>query len=95
VGLDSFFDVVVGLESCARHKPDPEPVRIALGRLGIAPNTAVFVGDSPHDMTAGRAAGVRTVAALWGPFSRAQLARSEPDHYIERMPELLAIVGGG
>ena len=91
VGLDGFFDVVVGLESCTRHKPDPEPVRIALGRLGIRPGAAAFVGDSPHDMTAGRAAGVTTVAAMWGPFSRAQLAHSEPDYYIERMSELLAV----
>jgi pyrophosphatase PpaX len=95
VGLDGFFDVVVGLESCDRHKPDPEPVRIALDRLGARPEDAAFVGDSPHDMAAGRAAGVTTIAALWGPFSRGQLAASEPDYYIERMGELVPIVGGG
>jgi pyrophosphatase PpaX len=94
VGLDGLFDVVVGLESCTRHKPDPEPVRVALDRLGARPNDAAFVGDSPHDMTAGRAAGVTTIAALWGPFTRAQLAPSEPDYYIERMGELMSIVGG-
>ncbi len=92
VGLDGFFDVIVGLESCKRHKPDPEPVRTALDRLGISPEAAAFVGDSPHDMAAGRAAGVVTVAALWGPFTRAQLAASDPDHYIGRMGELLAIL---
>jgi pyrophosphatase PpaX len=94
VGLDGFFDVVVGLESCTRHKPDPEPVRFALERLGVRPSDAAFVGDSPHDMAAGRAAGVATIAALWGPFSRAQLAHSDPDYYIERMGELIPIVGG-
>jgi pyrophosphatase PpaX len=93
VGLDGFFDVIIGLESCKRHKPDPEPVHIALERLGISPDAAAFVGDSPHDMVAGKAAGVTTIAALWGPFTRAQLAPSEPDHYIERMSGLLAIVG--
>jgi pyrophosphatase PpaX len=93
VGLDGFFDVVVGLESCTRHKPDPEPVRVALDRLGVRPEDAAFVGDSPHDMAAGRDAGVITVAALWGPFSRTQLASSEPDYYIERMGELIPIVG--
>jgi pyrophosphatase PpaX len=93
VGLDGFFDVVVGLESCTRHKPDPEPVRTALDRLGLPPEAAAFVGDSPHDMAAGRAAGVTTVAALWGPFTRAQLASSEPDYYIGRMGELISIVG--
>jgi pyrophosphatase PpaX len=92
VGLDGFFDVIVGLESCSRHKPDPEPVHIALERLAVAPECAVFVGDSPHDMSAGRAAGVTTVAALWGPFSRAQLAPSEPDYYIERVTELVRIL---
>lgn len=93
VGLEGVFDVIVGLESCTRHKPDPEPVRIALERLGVEPEAAAFVGDSPHDMAAGRAAGVTTIAALWGPFSRAQLAASEPDYYIRRMSELLEIVG--
>ena len=93
VGLDGFFDVVVGLESCTRHKPDPEPVHIALDRLGLPPESAAFVGDSPHDMSAGRAAGVTTIAALWGPFTRDQLAVSGPDYYIERMGELLPIVG--
>ena len=93
VGLDDYFDVVVGLESCTRHKPDPEPVQIALERLGVPPDAAAFVGDSPHDMAAGRAAGVTTIAALWGPFSRGQLAASEPNYYIERMSELLPIVG--
>jgi pyrophosphatase PpaX len=93
VGLDGFFDVVVGLESCTRHKPDPEPVRVALDRLGVRAENAAFVGDSPHDMAAGRAAGVTTIAALWGPFNRTQLAPSEPDYYIERMGELLLIVG--
>jgi phosphoglycolate phosphatase-like HAD superfamily hydrolase len=45
-------------------------------------------------MAAGRAAGVTTIAALWGPFSRAQLAASEPDYYIERMGELAGVLDG-
>ena len=95
VGLDGFFDVIVGLESCTRHKPDPEPVHVALDRLGAQAKDAAFIGDSPHDIAAGRAAGVTTIAALWGPFSRAQLAPSEPDYYIERMGDLLRVVGSG
>ena len=63
-GLRDFIDVVIGADSTARHKPDPEPVRVALERLGSATSEAVFVGDSPHDIAAGNAAGVLTVAAL-------------------------------
>jgi pyrophosphatase PpaX len=95
VGLGSQFDVIVGCDSCDRHKPDPEPVRFALERLGYAPEDAVFVGDSVHDMLAGNAAGVTTIAALWGPFSREDLVATNPRFYLDRMadlPTLLATI---
>ena len=98
VGLGQHFDVVVGCDSCERHKPDPEPVLMALDRLGYEPENAVFVGDSVHDMLAGNAAGVTTIAALWGPFSREDLAASNPGHYLERivdLPTLLASIQSG
>lgn len=97
VGIDRFIDVVVGCDSTARHKPDPEPVLHALDRLGYAPHEAVFIGDSVHDMNAGNAAGVATVAALWGPFRRDQLEPSKPKHWLERvagLPALLHAIGG-
>ena len=92
VGLGAHFDVIIGCDSCQRHKPDPEPVHIALERLSYRPDDAVFVGDSIHDMEAGRAAGVATVAALWGPFTREDLAASRPDHFLERMADLPAVL---
>ena len=92
VGLDHFFPVVVGYDDTARHKPDPEPVRVALSRLGVSPDDAVFVGDSPHDILSGNAADVMTIAALWGPFDRETLADARPDHFIECMAELPGVL---
>ena len=92
VGLDHFFPVVVGYDDTARHKPDPEPVRVALSRLGVSPDDAVFVGDSPHDILAGNGADVMTIAALWGPFDREILADARPDHFIECMAELPGVL---
>ena len=92
VGLDHFFPVVVGYDDTARHKPDPEPVRVALSRLGVSPDDAVFVGDSPHDILAGNGADVMTIAALWGPFDRETLADARPDHFIECMAELPGVL---
>jgi pyrophosphatase PpaX len=92
VGIMQYFETIVGCDSCGRHKPHPEPVLTALERLGYEPSEAVFVGDSVHDMEAGNAAGVLTVAALWGPFSRDQLAISAPSRYIERIGELLQVL---
>ncbi|HJU90474.1 MAG TPA: HAD-IA family hydrolase [Gemmatimonadaceae bacterium] len=91
-GLAEYMDVVVGVESCERHKPDPEPVHVALRALDARPGDAIFVGDSPHDITSGNAAGVITVAALWGPFSRETLAAARPTHFIEHIRDLPSLI---
>jgi len=92
VGIGSCFDVIIGCDTTTRHKPHPEPVLVALERLDREPGEAVFVGDSVHDIAAGNAAGVATVAALWGPFSREILAPSAPMHYLERIADLPALL---
>jgi pyrophosphatase PpaX len=92
VGLLASFDAIVTFEETTRHKPLPDPVWLACARLGVAPTHALFVGDSPHDMYAGRAAGSRTAAALWGPFTRDELAPAHPDFYLGAFDELPQIV---
>jgi pyrophosphatase PpaX len=89
--LEDSFDVIVGADDVDRHKPDPAPVFAAVERLGADPATTIFVGDSPHDMAAGRAAGVRTGAALWGPFARAALEAHTPDYWLAKPEELLEL----
>ena len=91
-GLDAYLPVVIGADDTVRHKPDPEPVRVALARLGYPPGEAVFVGDSPHDVAAGRAAGVATVAACWGPFARAELEAAGADHFLDCLADLPALL---
>lgn len=90
--LTDHIDVVVGMDSTERHKPDPEPVLHALAILGATPSNAVFLGDSPHDIEAGNAAGVTSVAALWGPFSRRVLERASPAYLLEHIRELPALI---
>lgn len=51
-------DSVVGRDSVATHKPDPEPLLATLSELGVDPSEAVFVGDSPRDGTTAERAGV-------------------------------------
>jgi pyrophosphatase PpaX len=86
------MDTIVGCDGSTRHKPDPEPVQIALTRLGCPPGEAVFVGDSVHDIIAGNAAGVRTVAATWGAFKRSDLESASPSLYLDDVSALLGIV---
>jgi pyrophosphatase PpaX len=92
IGVEECFSAVVGIDATTRHKPDPEPVHFALGQLGVGASRAIFIGDSTHDMNAGRAAGVSTAAALWGPYSRTMLDATSPTYWLERMDELPPIV---
>jgi len=81
-GLDGYFDAFVTVDDVHDYKPHPAPVVEALARLQTTSRDAVFIGDSPHDVAAGRAAGVKTAVALWGPFSREELAREGPDYWL-------------
>jgi pyrophosphatase PpaX len=88
VGLARYMDTIVGCDSSSRHKPDPEPVRVALHRLGRAPEHAIFVGDSIFDITAGNAAGVKTIAVLWGAAKKDEFDSARPNAYISTSSEL-------
>ena len=90
--LASRLDAVVTVHDVQKGKPDPEPVFTALQWLGVEPGPEVlFVGDSPHDLVAGRAAGVLTAAAVWGPFTRAELEAEGPDHWLSELSDVLAL----
>ena len=93
IGVESCFGVVVGIDATTRHKPDPEPVHFALQALEEpTPTRAVFIGDSTHDMNAGRAAGVHTAAALWGPNAREALEPTSPDHWLTVYDDVRTVV---
>jgi pyrophosphatase PpaX len=92
-GITSHFPVIVTPEDVSNPKPHPDPVHFALEKLGVSAEEALFVGDSPHDMAAGRAAGTRTAAALWGPFPREVLLAERPDALLQRQEDVLALIG--
>jgi len=83
---------IVGADSCANAKPHPEPVLLALSRLGRPATEAVPVGDSPHDITAAKAAGAIAVGALWGACDRATLASAGSDHLLDHVRALPPLV---
>lgn len=92
MGLEGVMDVIIGADDVTKPKPDPEPVLLALERLGASADTAIFVGDSHHDIHSGRAAGVMTAGVTWGPFDRAHLEFAAPDFYCDTPAELLTLL---
>jgi len=91
LGLEAEFLVRVCADDVVQGKPHPEPVLKALSALDALPSDAIFIGDSDHDIQAGRRAGVETAAVSWGPFAREALEAAGPSHWIERPEELLRL----
>jgi pyrophosphatase PpaX len=91
-GLLPFVQAVVGADSCANAKPHPEPVLLALSRLGYPPSEAVLVGDSPHDVAAAKAAGAVAVGASWGACGREALAAAGADHVLDDVVQVPGLV---
>jgi len=91
VGLRDLVDLVVAADTVARCKPDPMPVHHALARLDRTPAEAVMIGDSNHDLAAGRGAGTATAGVLWGAASREVLAPLA-DHLLGELAELAPLV---
>ena len=91
VEIEHLFDVVVGSDDTERHKPDPAPIVHALELLDAPPGDAVYVGDSPFDIRAAKAAGVHAVAVTWGGIHpRERLEAEGPDAVVDTAEELLA-----
>lgn len=93
--LDSFFDVMVAYDHVQKVKPDPEPIFLALEKLGSKPEETLMVGDNFHDVLAGKNAGTKTAGVAWTIKGRDYLAKYEPDYMLENMTDLLTILGEG
>ncbi|MBA2442443.1 MAG: HAD-IA family hydrolase [Rubrobacter sp.] len=102
-GLGEVTDRFVTMEDTTEHKPHPEPLLAGLRRLGgVSPEEAAYVGDSPYDIEAARAAGVVSVGVSWGAFPEDALRAAGPDYLVPDLDaaadillELAADQGGG
>jgi pyrophosphatase PpaX len=87
--IGHLFEVVVGGDETPRQKPFPDPLLLALERLGAEAADAVYVGDSPFDMGAAKAAGMHAVGVTWGGVHGRDLL-GEGDAIVDTPEELLA-----
>jgi pyrophosphatase PpaX len=92
-GLGEVVDQWVTMEDTEQHKPRPEPLLKGLELLGDIPREeAAYVGDSPFDVAAARAAGVASVAVSWGAFTEEALRAAEPDHLAPDIDSAVAVL---
>jgi pyrophosphatase PpaX len=93
-GLADLFDAFVTMDDTEKHKPDPEPVLLAMEQLGAVPEETIMVGDSPYDILAGQAANVTSFGVAWSLRGAEGLAPFKPDYLVSDMLELEAIIRG-
>jgi HAD superfamily hydrolase (TIGR01509 family) len=87
-GLLRHFDHVQGTDGFPA-KPEPDVLLRVIEALRVKPEDCLFVGDSAADMESGRRAGIRTCAVAWGYGQREEMARWEPDFWVDSPHELL------
>ncbi|MCH6568239.1 MAG: HAD-IA family hydrolase [Nitrospinae bacterium] len=92
LGLAGYFREILGYDSVERKKPHPEGILQVLQGWGVEPTRAVMVGDSDHDILAGKAAGTVTVAVAYGFKSAEELLSAGPDYLIHDIRELIELV---
>jgi pyrophosphatase PpaX len=91
-GIEQLFDVIIGLEDTTIHKPNPEPVLLALELVQTAPGRCLMVGDSPHDIVSAQRAGVATAAVSWSNIPLQSLLELKPTFVLNNASELVKIV---
>lgn len=88
MGLESYFDYLVGGDSLARKKPDPMPLEWVMERYSLSPLESLMVGDSRNDIQAGKAAGCPVVAVSYGYNHGGRVADDHPDLIVNSLAEL-------
>lgn len=92
LGLKTHFEAVFGSEAFPTQKPDSGPILKTCAVWKTEPSQAVIIGDSVFDITAGKMAAVKTVAALYGFTKAEELRRQSPDYEIESAHDLPGIL---
>ncbi len=88
-GLLSHFDHVQGTDGFPA-KPEPDVILKSIEVFGVRPEECLMVGDSASDMQAGRRAGVKTCAVRYGYGDHAEMAKWEPDYWVDDLNDLVS-----
>jgi 2-phosphoglycolate phosphatase len=87
---------IVSADDVPRAKPAPDSLLLACAQTGFTPQECLYVGDDKRDITAGRAAGMRTVGVEWGYLGEDGPIESwGADAIVETPGDLAALVARG
>ncbi len=93
--LLNYFTAIIGDGDVSQNKPDPEMIYLALDKMGLRKEEAIFVGDSVIDIETAKNAGIRIMAIPSGNTSREDLEKAQPTVLLNRLVDLLGYVERG
>jgi pyrophosphatase PpaX len=89
--ISHLFDYLVTSTDVTNLKPHPEPVLKALNHFHVQAQEAVMIGDTEHDIKAGKAAGTQTIGVTYG-FGHEKIRESNPDYVVDDIKDILDII---
>lgn len=90
-GALPYFTSIVGNDRSSKHKPEPEPLYIAMRELCLKPEECVMVGDSVNDILAGKNAVTKTAAVRWTRSEWSELVAAQPDLIIDTPADFIKL----
>lgn len=94
LGLDSRAACVVSGDDAVKPKPSPETLLLACSTANVKPANCIYIGDAARDIEAGKAAGMKTVVALFGYLDKSDRPHEwGADAMIKTPKEILALIG--
>lgn len=92
LGINKYFDFVIGEETVKNKKPHPETVFFSLKNSQIKSQRAIMIGDSSFDIQMGKAGGIKACAVTWGAHNRKTLLEAKPDFIVSKPSMLSKII---
>lgn len=87
------FRSIHGADTVPRPKPEPDGLLLVCKELGVDPNEAVYIGDSPSDAVAASSAGMKSIGCTWGSHPRENLEKAPFCKLCDTLDELTNELG--
>ena len=88
IGIYDFFDLIITGDEVKEHKPSPEGIEIFLEKFNLKKEDVIMVGDSPSDVKAAHAAGVKVASVLWDSLAKDHVLKMDSDFVFNTVAEL-------
>lgn len=90
--LEKCFQCIITADDTQKHKPDPEPIQMALEKLKSLPENAMMIGDSLFDIKCAHNAGAKAAIVSWSELSPDIYLAEKPEYIIEKAEDIVRIL---